>query len=473
MELSGEQCKEFCDALVDAFPDDTNLAMMVKFKLDEDLETIVGKGPLNQVTFKLIQWAEAQGRLEDLIRGAYKENPGNSKLKAFYQQATPKKEQLIDILELDFWEEHKNKILTIYKSSLPDRLIERDKTPETAAELIYDCLKFPQQENKSYSIIEKFVVSLLVDELLINNEILKEWRQNFIEDNIYNLIIKELKEDKQQKEQETPGLFVVIIKQKTSYLFKSWQVENIYECESKKLSDYKQLRDNKGDAEIETDETLSKVAELVRYWNNHVIEKDIKQIHIFLPYELMNHDVDCWKLYEGEENTIGEYSEVLIRCSERLRGNDPFIRRWKSKGEEMKNQLARNAANIFYLCDKDDNCLESQCTRPNAIGVRIATVFQKDKPGKILWKTGIPLALWIRKKLPNIDNETVLNQLIKGFDSEIDPILVRDIPRRVQDKRIESITYGRNSEHIGRNLCLLWDDPNLLPPQQQLTQNLL
>lgn len=86
MILSGQQCKELCQALINAFPRYSDLEMMVAFQLNRNLEEIAGTHDLKNVVFELIKWASAHGRLEELIRGAYKEHPGNPRLKAFYQR---------------------------------------------------------------------------------------------------------------------------------------------------------------------------------------------------------------------------------------------------------------------------------------------------------------------------------------------------------------------------------------------------
>ena len=85
MKLSKEERKEFHEALLDAFPNYKNLEMMVGFELEQSLEEIAGSGEIYYIVFKLIQWSETYGRLEDLITGAYEQNRGNPKLKAFYQ----------------------------------------------------------------------------------------------------------------------------------------------------------------------------------------------------------------------------------------------------------------------------------------------------------------------------------------------------------------------------------------------------
>lgn len=53
------------------------------FVLDElgvRLDDVVGSGSNAEIVFELINWAEEQGRLEKLVRGARRANPGNAKL---------------------------------------------------------------------------------------------------------------------------------------------------------------------------------------------------------------------------------------------------------------------------------------------------------------------------------------------------------------------------------------------------------
>ena len=73
--------KEIENALLDAFPSYSSLERMVKHQLNENLEAITGRGTLQDEVFNLVIWAQAQGRLWELVNGAQTENPGNPKLK--------------------------------------------------------------------------------------------------------------------------------------------------------------------------------------------------------------------------------------------------------------------------------------------------------------------------------------------------------------------------------------------------------
>ncbi len=86
IDLKGEQIKSFTSALMSAFPTPDKLQRMVRFGLNVKLQEIVVHGPLADMTFMLVAWAEEQGRLDDLLRAALAENPTNPLLRNFTQE---------------------------------------------------------------------------------------------------------------------------------------------------------------------------------------------------------------------------------------------------------------------------------------------------------------------------------------------------------------------------------------------------
>jgi Effector-associated domain 1/Effector-associated domain 7 len=89
MQLTGPQHQELRDALISAYPSRPSLEQMVRFKLNENLNTITGDGSLAEIIFNLINWAEAQGRLEELVTKAHAANSGNPQLRAFVDRMQP------------------------------------------------------------------------------------------------------------------------------------------------------------------------------------------------------------------------------------------------------------------------------------------------------------------------------------------------------------------------------------------------
>lgn len=83
--LTGQQIKQFREALVAAFHTTGLLKQMVHFCLSEKLENFVANASLNDMAYELILYAEANGQLYRLLRGAREENKGNELLKKFEQ----------------------------------------------------------------------------------------------------------------------------------------------------------------------------------------------------------------------------------------------------------------------------------------------------------------------------------------------------------------------------------------------------
>jgi hypothetical protein len=68
-------------ALLSAFPDQGSLERMLRLGMDLSLDEI-SAGNLSDRVFAVIRFAEAQGRLDELVRVAREDNPGNPELRA-------------------------------------------------------------------------------------------------------------------------------------------------------------------------------------------------------------------------------------------------------------------------------------------------------------------------------------------------------------------------------------------------------
>jgi hypothetical protein len=85
--LSSTRLRQLHEALVAAFPSVDDLRLLMTFELDVPLEHVAaGDQPIPTVVFALLQWAEAHGRIGDLVDGASRRNPGNPLLRTFREQ---------------------------------------------------------------------------------------------------------------------------------------------------------------------------------------------------------------------------------------------------------------------------------------------------------------------------------------------------------------------------------------------------
>ncbi len=86
MKLTGQQYQQLTTALLMAFPTPIKLAEMVQYRIGKNLYTIAIGDDLEEIVFKLIRTAEAEGWIAHLIIAARESNPGNPALLAFSQQ---------------------------------------------------------------------------------------------------------------------------------------------------------------------------------------------------------------------------------------------------------------------------------------------------------------------------------------------------------------------------------------------------
>lgn len=91
MSLSGKQFQQLHKAILDAYPSVSDLTLMVRFELEENIDTITSDKNLSDSVYELIEWAESTGRTDKLIIGANNQNPGNLKLNEFIQQRNSSK----------------------------------------------------------------------------------------------------------------------------------------------------------------------------------------------------------------------------------------------------------------------------------------------------------------------------------------------------------------------------------------------
>jgi endonuclease G, mitochondrial len=100
MELRGDQAEQLRIALQDAFPSRDKLKLLVREKLNLKLDAIVGDGSLTKIMGELIEFAETEGRLVELLSAAIQRNPGNPKLRVFVESfgLLPSEPQQIPVL---------------------------------------------------------------------------------------------------------------------------------------------------------------------------------------------------------------------------------------------------------------------------------------------------------------------------------------------------------------------------------------
>lgn len=80
MTISGRQHEQLSEALRDAFRNPQRFEEFVKFRFNKNLYNITIAGDLKELAFDLINEADREGWVRNLILGARQSNPGNQKL---------------------------------------------------------------------------------------------------------------------------------------------------------------------------------------------------------------------------------------------------------------------------------------------------------------------------------------------------------------------------------------------------------
>ena len=87
MKIDGAKRRQIREALVEAFPLPKDLRMVTDEVLNVPLQNITGiNNDMVTMTFELLEWAQARGRLTELVIGAAAANPGAGPLKALADQ---------------------------------------------------------------------------------------------------------------------------------------------------------------------------------------------------------------------------------------------------------------------------------------------------------------------------------------------------------------------------------------------------
>ena len=84
-DLTGPELEELQAAILDAFPVKAHLEQLVKFEFDVSLASVADGDSLTIVVFRLIEWADANGKIEQLVAATVRAVPDNPKLRAFVE----------------------------------------------------------------------------------------------------------------------------------------------------------------------------------------------------------------------------------------------------------------------------------------------------------------------------------------------------------------------------------------------------
>ncbi|MGB3636892.1 MAG: hypothetical protein WBA39_04770, partial [Rivularia sp. (in: cyanobacteria)] len=318
--------------------------------------------------------------------------------------------------------------------------------------ILANLMKMPQGNSK-YTKVDHFAACLLV---LIENQSLITKLKNWAEENIndFDDLFNQEKKALAEKRKENTNSYLLIVLEKSNqdsarnnldcYAIKAWFIPDIdnykynnvtfYGC--KQINSPDDMENQKTFTSTQVHQQIKRLFDVIHREYNYCPSN--LTVEIFLPLDILNHPVDGWQLEEDEQgfsSRIGELYKVVIRSYDRLLPNYPHKNFWKEKWDKIINlQSISNLDNPFFSGnDSNANKVAKLRSSNNTIGLKISTAPQKVGKGSIfaaIVSSAIPVALWLRKNLTNLDCEC-----------EIDTILKCDIhklPEIIKDKRFEA-----------------------------------
>ncbi|MBV6624653.1 MAG: GUN4 domain-containing protein [Rivularia sp. (in: Bacteria)] len=139
VQLNGKQRQQFHQALISAFPNLANLKQMISFEFDQNLDAIAIGDNYAEIVFKLITWAEAQGKIDKLLNAACEANSGNPLLDDFQQQMRTGQSQTAILQPQEATTELQHQSLSNYVTEIPTK--QEEIFPIISKEIDYKRLK--------------------------------------------------------------------------------------------------------------------------------------------------------------------------------------------------------------------------------------------------------------------------------------------------------------------------------------------
>ena len=186
------------------------------------------------------------------------------------------------------------------------------------------------------------------------------------------------------------------------------------------------------------------------------------RIELFVTTQLLQ-DNDCYIDWLKVEK-LGFFQEmckqynVVFRLAERLENQ------YQDLKEIWENKWRQVTSNNSIILDYSQN-IECQLNQAQIIGIKLDTVSHYRDFFKLICLKALPIALWSRCDLKTSSCLDEINRILTNVKNNF-----RQLPQEIQNER-NSAPAG--TEHIGHHICLLWDDPERMPPDPQKPDNAL
>lgn len=206
--------------------------------------------------------------------------------------------------------------------------------------------------------------------------------------------------------------------------------------------------------ELENYQLSEKLTELIRESNKimgKIGSKDLR-IELFLDTNLlMKSDFYFdWLEVKKLKRDIKMCKQYIVtfRLAERLEDEAQDLEgAWQRKWENLNY----NQGNVvdFYHTDEDE------LGRDETVGIKLNKLSEPAKFFDLILLNSLPLAIWSRRDLQTISCRNEINRILRNVQGNFN-----QLPKEVTNERKKAA----GEEHIGRHICLLWDNPERMPP---------
>jgi hypothetical protein len=504
-ELSGSQVASLRLALQSGFRIRADLKRMVREKLDKALDEI-GVGNLTETISDLINWAESEYRIKQLVVSAAYEKPGNPKIQEFCEANIDK---LIDFDNSLFSENNFVNLFAILKTIDFPILWKIGKTilPKTIARDRPESIQKLEQSGLSKWFKCFILLQLLIEEfpffdqqpriLIFVGQLSKESgldnaiKQSFLEwldevDPNFNSRTGEFATSSLVSSQPVRGglqaYLMITVNSEKAKLRVVASLLCIAPTGMKKEIPVHLNPDERG---VLT--TTKKLSQIVAQFIQQSISVELEHpdnklgcdyysltIELFLPIRYLCEPIDRWEIKDDFDNpvSLGSKYRLVVRSYDRV--IKPGLRNTFAEAWYWKKDLLGQNTESTILKDRIYHLTEIDCVRMGTlreslkekIGIKITCPLPQSEAEMLkffqaMLESGVPMGTWTRSREKLTSNsEAEINQCW-SFDLIINP---GEFLERVRSLRASVFDDQESPErHWGGHLTVLWDDLERMP----------
>ena len=151
---------------------------------------------------------------------------------------------------------------------------------------------------------------------------------------------------------------------------------------------------------------------------------------------------------------------VVFRLAERLEEQSQDLKEnWEDKWRQV---TLNNPVIVDYSSD-----IECQLNQARTIGIKLDCVSNYPNFFNLFYLKALPIALWSRCDLKKSSCLAEINRILTNLSVQ------QNFQNLLQEIKNERNAAPVGTEHIGHHICLLWDDPERMPPEPQKIDNAL